>query len=54
MNEEEICRKLQYLQQKFGLPAISITDQVGIHRAVDIIAEHFTEEEKKVCKTEQT
>lgn len=51
MSEDEIHRKLQYLEGTFGLPAICITDKAGIHRAVEVIVRYFAEEEQNGCRT---
>ncbi len=52
LSETEIRHKLQHLEQKFGLPAVSIAAQAGTHRAVDLVVEYFAAEEKKSCKTQ--
>ena len=49
MNDDEICRKLQYLEAMFGIPAICITDLGGILRAVDVVVDFFAKEEKDGC-----
>ncbi len=54
MSEDEIRRKLRHLEQTFEIPAVCITARTDIHRAVDVVVEHFAAEEKKGCKTQRT
>ena len=54
MSEDEIRDNLEHLERTFGLPAVCITARADIHRAVDVVVEHFAAEEKNGCKTHRT
>ena len=45
----EVRDKLNRLEQTFGLPAVSIADEADIHRAVEVVINHFAEEEVQSC-----
>ena len=44
MTEEEIARILHRLEDRFGLPAVSILSEAGQQRMVDAVVNHFAEE----------
>ena len=44
MTEEEITRILHRLEDRFGLPAVSILSEEGQQRMVDAVVNHFAEE----------
>ena len=44
MTEEEIARILHRLEDRFGLPAVSILSEAGQQRMMDAVVNHFAEE----------
>ena len=52
MSEEDSRRKLRHLEQKFKLPALSIASQADVHKAVEVVIEHFADTENKVPMNE--
>ncbi len=51
MTAAEVRDKLNRLQQTFGLPAVSIADEADVHRAAEVVIDHFAEEEVPPCAT---
>ncbi len=52
MTAAEVRDKLNRLEQTFSLPAVSIADEVDVHRAVEVVIDHFAEEEEeRPCAT---
>jgi uncharacterized NAD-dependent epimerase/dehydratase family protein len=49
MAAAEVRDKLNRLEQTFGLPAVSIADEADIHRGVEVVINHFAEEEVQSC-----
>ncbi len=49
MTAAEVRDKLNRLEQTFGLPAVSIADEADIHRAIEVVINHFAEEEVRPC-----
>ena len=52
MSEEDSHCKLRHLEQKFKLPALSIASQAGVHKAVEVVIDHFADTENKVPRNE--
>ena len=52
MSEEDSCRKLRHLEQKFKLPALSIASQADVHKAVEVVIEYFADTRDKVPRNE--
>ena len=52
ISEKDSRRKLRHLEQKFKLPALSIASQADVHKAVEVVTNHFADTENEMSRSE--